>query len=137
MLGLLAHDMDGDGRLDLVAPLGSQGLVWIARNRPDLPAVSVPPAAPRSLALEQSRPNPMRTSAAISFTLAAAGHTRVRVFDVTGRLVATLLDGEMAAGPHSVQWNGRGPRGRAPDGLYFYALESNRQRITMRLALVR
>lgn len=61
---------------------------------------------------------PVTSSAAVSFTVPAAGHAALRVFDMTGRIVETLVDGEMTAGQHSVNWNAN-----TPGGIYFLRLD--------------
>jgi flagellar hook assembly protein FlgD len=50
---------------------------------------------------------------------------RLRVFDVAGRVVATLAEGPLAAGEHPFRWNGRDDRAApAPAGLYFVRLDA-------------
>lgn len=66
--------------------------------------------------------NPAVAGAAqvLSFNLPEEGRVSVRVYDVTGRLVASLLDRELAAGPHEVAWKGRDAAGQpAGAGIYF------------------
>ncbi|MBN1434391.1 metallophosphoesterase [Candidatus Fermentibacterales bacterium] len=53
-----------------------------------------------------SSPNPFSSSTTIDFELPEAGHVRLDVFDISGRLIETLVDGEMTAGQHSVEING-------------------------------
>jgi hypothetical protein len=70
-----------------------------------------------------ARPNPVRDGTRIVFDLPAAGRASLRVFDLEGTLVRTLLDGTQAAGPGSVAWDGRNESGRdVPAGVYFYRL---------------
>jgi flagellar hook assembly protein FlgD len=63
----------------------------------------------------------------------------LEIYDLTGRHVRTLLSGEVSAGTHSVQWDGRDERGSSVgSGVYFYRLrlgsklESSRKMILMR-----
>jgi len=78
--------------------------------------------------LAPPRPNPARGPMRLSFTVpaAAAGGEAVRltICGTDGRLVCTLLDGSVPAGPHEVAWDARGDDGRlvAP-GVYFCRLE--------------
>ncbi len=81
-----------------------------------------PPAAGITR-LSQNAPNPFRVNTSIAFTLAQKGHVHVQVIDAAGREVATLADGEFAAGAHTVQWRARDAKGAAvPVGVYFYRL---------------
>ena len=74
--------------------------------------------------LGQSFPNPFHSSTRISFTLAKPSVVRLTVFDVTGRRVATVVDGAMLAGRHSAAWSGRDSAGRTvASGVYFYRLD--------------
>jgi hypothetical protein len=95
------------------------------------------PAA-QVLRLAQSFPNPAVGEAHIAFALPRAERATLRVFDVSGRLVATLLDATLAAGPHAVQWHGELGNGRqAPSGSYFYRLDTPSGALTRSLVLIR
>jgi len=73
-----------------------------------------------------------------SYALAAAGPLLCRLYDPTGRLLATLVDGEFAAGEIAIDWDGRiGGGGDAPSGIYFLRAESAEGVDTERLVLVR
>ena len=65
----------------------------------------------RELTLLPGAPNPFRGATTVSFVLPASGSVRLAIFDVRGRRVATLLDGERVAGPHRATWSGRDERG--------------------------
>jgi serine protease len=79
--------------------------------------------APLVSFLDQSRPNPFRSLTAIRFGLARAGRVELRVFDVNGRVIQTLVDKDLGAGRHDVQWRGENDRGeRVAPGVYFYRL---------------
>ncbi len=82
-------------------------------------------AAPRLFALHQNSPNPFNPCTTISFDLPSAGEVHLEVFDVTGRLVATLLDGPCEAGRQAAIWRGRSDDGhQAGSGMYFYRLSA-------------
>jgi hypothetical protein len=68
-------------------------------------------------------PNPARGGAQIVFDLPAPGRVTLRVYDLAGTLVRTLVDGARDAGPGRVAWDGRADGGRdLPAGVYFYRL---------------
>jgi len=81
---------------------------------------------PRQTALHQNVPNPFNPTTQISFDLAQSGKVALRIYDVAGRLVRTLIDKEMAAGRnHTVVWNGLDDQnGRVASGVYFYRLDA-------------
>jgi len=66
-----------------------------------------------------------------SFALARAGHARLRVVDVRGRQLATLVDGEVAAGAHEATW-----AGSPAAGVYFALLEAEGRRESRRFVVV-
>jgi hypothetical protein len=91
----------------------------------------------RSLSLAQSHPNPARGDLVIRFSVARPGKATLRVYDISGRLVQTLFDGEVEAGDHTVRWNGlRSDGTRAKAGAYFYQLRMSGERVTRRLILL-
>ena len=85
---------------------------------------------PGSVTLLQNVPNPFNPKTEIRFGLPAAATADLKVYDTTGRLVRTLLDGApYGAGFHRVSWDGTDDRGqRASTGVYFYVLETGAER---------
>jgi hypothetical protein len=81
--------------------------------------LGVPPAEGMALSAT-ARPNPLRARTTIDFVVPSEGHVTLDLFDVSGRRVARLVDGERPAGHHSVEWSA--PRGRG--GLYFYRIQA-------------
>ena len=71
-------------------------------------------------ALGPTTPNPGGGTRSVLFTMASRGHVTLRVFDVTGRLEATLVDRDLDRGRHDVRFFSD----RWPAGVYYYRLES-------------
>ena len=95
-------------------------------------------AIPRALALDQNIPNPFNPTTRIRFALPAAAHVTLFVYDVRGRLVATLVDRLMPAGTADVLWNGRDDRGAAASsGVYFYRLAAGARTLTKKMVLLK
>lgn len=67
-------------------------------------------------------PSPARNEVQLSFTIERAGHARLEVFDASGRRVARVLDGELDAGSHRVNWSTRGTGRELEVGVYFARL---------------
>jgi hypothetical protein len=88
---------------------------------------------PQSYSLEQNYPNPFNPSTVISFQLPVNSHVTLKVFDVNGREVATLVDGEMAAGKHAVTFVPR----EATTGLYFYKITAGKFSQTRKAVLMK
>ena len=74
--------------------------------------------APLTFGLHPSYPNPFNPSTTMQYSVAATGHVLLRVFDVTGREVATLEEGIREPGRYSVVWDAADLAG----GVYFYRL---------------
>jgi len=89
--------------------------------------------------LNQNFPNPFNPATTISYSLVAPGPVRLRVYDVSGRLIHSLVDEtEESAGNHEAIWNGLDQSGRtAAAGVYFYNLETDGYSRTRRMTLVK
>ena len=89
-----------------------------------------------ALSLSSPFPNPSRNNARLSYSLPTTGEISVRVFDVAGRAVATLLQGTRPAGQGSVEWNGRRADGSlAATGIYQVVLRTETASVSRRLVL--
>lgn len=80
---------------------------------------------PEGFALEQNYPNPFNPSTTIQYEMGTSGHARIMIYDVLGRHVRTLVNGDMPAGVHRVTWDGRAADGATvASGVYLYRLEA-------------
>jgi flagellar hook assembly protein FlgD len=73
---------------------------------------------PNRFALLQNYPNPFNPSTVISWQLAANSHVTLKVYDILGREVASLVDKNLSAGLHSINWNAS----KLTSGVYIYQL---------------
>ena len=78
------------------------------------------PLLPAVYRLDQNFPNPFNPSTVIQYQLPKEAHVSLRVYDVVGRLVTTLVDGVQEAGFRSVTLDGR----NLASGVYFYRLHA-------------
>ncbi|MDD5071547.1 MAG: T9SS type A sorting domain-containing protein [Patescibacteria group bacterium] len=83
--------------------------------------------------LNQNYPNPFDPATAISFNLGQGNNTRLEVFNSSGQGVATLIDGYLEAGHHSVSWNAAG----LSAGIYFTRLRSGNFTATTKMTLLK
>ncbi|MBX2993095.1 MAG: T9SS type A sorting domain-containing protein [Bacteroidetes bacterium] len=88
---------------------------------------------PYEFRLEQNYPNPFNPTTAISYQLSAVGHVTLKVFDVLGREVATLVDEVKHAGRYSAFFDATG----LPSGVYFYRLTAGSQVETKRMMVLK
>jgi hypothetical protein len=95
-------------------------------------------AAPLAFRLHAGTPNPFQHRTTLAFDLPKSTPARASVYNVSGALVRTLLDGPLAAGRHSVSWAGDDDAGnRVAQGVYLLRLEAGAQTATSKLIFTR
>jgi hypothetical protein len=101
--------------------------------------VDVPEQVVSRPQLLPNHPNPFNPSTTIQFDLPASGGlVRLQVFDVTGRLVRTLVSEPLGSGRHSVDWDGRDSRGQlVGSGTYFARLRTEGWEETQKMSLLK
>jgi hypothetical protein len=115
-----------------VFPL-AQGPIATGIPRPD---VAAGPAS--GLSLRIAGANPFSGAVRMQLRLPLRAPARVAVFDATGRLVRTLLDGPLDAGAHSVTWDGRDTAGEGvASGVYFLRMQSSGSAVTRKVTRIR
>jgi hypothetical protein len=100
-------------------------------------SISISPKVKTSLS--QNSPNPFYSSTVIRYTLTEKVQTSLRIYDVSGRVVRTLIDDEVERpGFYKIDWDGKGDKGEElSSGIYFYRLEAGDFRQTKKLIFVR
>ncbi|TNE69773.1 T9SS type A sorting domain-containing protein [bacterium] len=88
---------------------------------------------PAGYALKQNYPNPFNPTTNISFELGQSGFTTLKVYDMLGREVSTLVNGEMMSGNHAVTFNAS----NLSSGTYMYILVSNNVRLVGKMTLIK
>lgn len=128
----------GDGVTEVVCngevvPTGLDGRFLVRVSVTDVET----PASRTTLGL-RAFPNPFNPSVQISFVTAVHDRVDARIYDAAGRHVATLLSETLAAGSHTIAWNGRDAQGRAAaSGVYFLRVRVATAEETMKLVLLR
>jgi flagellar hook assembly protein FlgD len=90
------------------------------------------------LALHQNHPNPFNPSTTISFTLPKGSVTKLTIYDVTGKLITTHVNGTLDEGFKEVTWDGKDSRGNSmSSGVYFYRLKAGGKRFTKKMVLLK
>ena len=94
---------------------------WIYRTI-DITPTSVQPetSVPRQFQLEQNYPNPFNPETRIAFSLSVAGHVTMKVHNILGEEIGTLLDGVLSAGSHKITFDGS----QLPSGVYVYTMRA-------------
>jgi hypothetical protein len=96
------------------------------------------PRAPAATYLAQNFPNPFNPTTRIAFGLKAPAVITLRIYDASGRLVRTLVEGARPAGHYSELWDGRNSNGKAvASGIYFYRLDTGSFSETRKMVIMR
>jgi bacillolysin len=88
---------------------------------------------PASADLMQNYPNPFNPSTTISYQISDVRYLKLSVYDLLGREVAVLVDGQVPAGTHTVTWNAAG----MASGVYFYRLTAGGTSVTKKMHLLK
>lgn len=88
---------------------------------------------PLAFALSQNYPNPFNPNTTISFAIPSRSFVSLKIFDLLGRGVTTIVSEEMMAGSYSKQWNAA----KMSSGIYFYRLQAGSFSETKKLILLR
>jgi hypothetical protein len=156
-------NLDGDGWLELVVAGGDSVRCWELRS-PTFPLDALPwpmfrhdrartgcygtevysgvdeiaDAAPPATAIHSIHPNPFNPTTRVTFDVMKKGRVELAVYDVSGRLVAVLVDGDLEPGRYEASWNGRSLEGGpVASGVYFCRLEANAAVSTRKMVLLR
>ncbi len=130
-----ATNITGDGCVDITGGTASNirpnlQLIWLP-----IPTKieNVSSEVPDNFRLYQNYPNPFNPTTKIKYDLPAAGYVNLRVFDILGKEVSTLVSSYLEAGYYIVEFNAF----NLPAGLYFYKLEYNGNLVTRKMILVK
>jgi hypothetical protein len=147
------YDLNRPGSVEFVAEAGKQASAFVETNPLKLPepepmrfkqnseprfVIQVNPEAfreelPAEFTLNQNYPNPFNPTTVISYELPEAADVRLQVFDMAGRQVATLVNDQVSAGRHTVNFDA----GSLSSGVYMYRLQTQSGIITKKLTLIK
>ncbi|RMH72739.1 MAG: tandem-95 repeat protein [Gemmatimonadetes bacterium] len=86
----------------------------------------LPVHLPENYALYHAYPNPFNPQTTLPFALPVASAVQLRIYDISGRLITTLVDQKLEAGYHQVVWDGTNATGKpVASGVYFYTLQAS------------
>jgi hypothetical protein len=130
--GVTFLDLSPDQYIGPAPDMGAFEFYTLSSTEPD-------DSLPKQFALQQNHPNPFNPRTTITYHLEKENIVHLKIFDLAGRLVAVLADGDnQASGKHTTTWMGRDLHGRVmPSGTYFYRLIAGRNTETKRMLLIR
>jgi hypothetical protein len=89
-------------------------------------------------ALKQNHPNPFNPSTQIGFSVDKEAHVKLRVYDVSGRLIQTIVNHRLRAGTYLEEWDGRDDNGKqVVSGVYFIQLSAEGKTLTRKSVLLK
>ena len=97
------------------------------------PAAEKTSAMAKEFSLSQNNPNPFNPVTTISFSIPQSGHVRLIIYNSVGSKVATLVDRDISAGNHSVEWNAD----NQSSGVYFYTMSYGTYTISKRMLFIK
>jgi hypothetical protein len=131
-------DFDGDGYEEVLTFSTNMHGMQFLRLVESTEVAAAPHGGYTTRVVTGNAPNPFTESTSIQFALPQASTASVRVFDIAGRLVRTLVDQPLEAGSHVMVWDGRDGAGvKSPSGVYFYEVEAAGQRVAKRMLRLR
>jgi len=93
---------------------------------------------PKQYLLYQNCPNPFISSTSIRYSIAKSAQVKLKIYNVAGQLVKTLVNGEQKAGTYKIEWNGKDEKSRfMPSGIYFVKLKVGDFSQTKKLLILR
>ena len=88
---------------------------------------------PLNFRLYQSYPNPFNPNTTIKFSIPTHSFTTLKIFDISGREIATIVSGQLPSGNYSKEWNAAD----MPSGVYFYRIEAGNFTDTKKFVLLK
>ncbi len=136
------YDVDKDGKMDIITsilvnnsnPPGTNS--WFLGNYEQIGTVGISPTSnqlPSDFVLHQNYPNPFNPVTNISFDIPQRSFVSLKIYDITGREITTLINETKTAGRYTVNFNGSG----LSSGVYFYRIESEDFVQTKKMLLVK
>lgn len=87
--------------------------------------------------LKQNYPNPFNPSTCISYNLPKSTHVTLKIYNIQGQLIRTLIDGSQIAGAKTILWNGMDEHGiKASSGIYIYQITTPEFRTSKKMMLI-
>jgi len=141
--GTSSHDMNGNGEPELLIAYedGDSLQNWIVMVEGNgVTGIKVDPGRQvlESYSLKQNYPNPFNPTTTISYQVPSTEKVSLKVYDMLGKEVKTLINGTVASGMHTAVWNGTNNAGvKVGSGTYIYTLKVGTHQLSKRMTLLK
>ena len=93
---------------------------------------------PKEFVLEQNYPNPFNSSTIIKYSIPEKTSVQLKIYDILGKEIKTLVNSKKQSGIYEIQWNGKNAReGDVPSGVYFYQLRTGELLLSRKMTILR
>jgi len=128
----------GDYDLVMTNPINATHVEAAAFHVNDVISGVETPSAPDSYSLGQNFPNPFNPTTVIPFDIKETVHATLKIYNLRGQVVRTLVDGTLTARSYAIPWNGDNDAGRVvASGVYFYKLTAGDFQDVRKLVLMK
>ena len=120
---IFAVDIDNDGKYELIVETNG-GIIEIWGDGTSVGISGSSPAySPQTYTLSQNYPNPFNPATKIEYAVQQSGHVIIRVYNLRGEIVRTIVDEQLSMGEYVAVWDGKNETGiSVASGQYFYQL---------------
>ncbi|MBM4172569.1 MAG: T9SS type A sorting domain-containing protein [Ignavibacteria bacterium] len=133
VVGIIAVDKKRNKWISATSDWHNMGVSVFNENGVILTSLKNEDNLPSLYSLEQNYPNPFNPFTKISFTIPKFSHVTLKVFDVLGKEISTLVDKGYIAGKYEVEFHGN----NLSSGIYFYTLRTDDYKETKKLLLIK
>jgi glucose/arabinose dehydrogenase len=121
-----------------IVATSSTAKIWRFNKSPNALGITESGYIPLKYTLEQNYPNPFNPSTIIRYSVPEQGDVKLEVYDITGKLIKTLVNTFRMSGNYETVWNGRDDRGsNAPSGVYIYKLRTENFSESKKMLLIK
>jgi hypothetical protein len=141
--GAASTDMNGNGEPEILFGIedGEEDQMWVIMLEGNgVTKIELDPGAKvlKSYTLRQNYPNPFNPNTTISYQIPVAEKVSLKVYDMLGREVRTLVNGDVDAGSHTAVWDGTNNSGvKVASGVYIYKLQAGKHQLNKKMTLMR
>ena len=135
---LFSGDIDNDGNGDVVFSSASFAAdkphLYMIEHGGTLEVSEKNPPVPNEVIISQNYPNPFNPETTLQYSIPTDGLVSIKVYDILGNKIKTLIEQWKSAGAHTEMWNGQNDNSQAvSSGVYFYQIKVGDKQVTKKM----